>query len=138
MKKELFFEMYFRVLTILFWTTIIYSWIFISNIQIENNTFLIFSTLAILYIILICISQIKINFLDNIVMYYRLSTLISYIITLASFLLYPTNLTLMFFRVISIFIYFYISLRNSVTYKLEECVVGVISSILLLFLCICY
>lgn len=138
MKKEFFFEMYFRILTLLFWTTIIYSWIFISNIRIENNTFLIFSTLAILYIILICISQIKNNFLDNIVIYYRLSTLISYIITLASFLLYPTDLTLMLFRVISIFIYFYISLRNSVTYKLEECVVGVISSILLLFLCICY
>ena len=138
MKKEFFFEMYFRVLTLLFWPIIIYSWIFISNIYIENNVFLIFSTLAILYIILICILQIKNKFLDNIIIYYRLSTLISYMTTLASFLLYPTNLTLMLFRVLSIFVYFYISCKNVITYKLEECVVGIISSILLLFLCICY
>ena len=98
MKKEYYFEMGFRGLTLLFWPIIIYKWIFISNIYIERNAFLIFSILAILYIIIMLISQIKNKFLDNIVIYYRISTLISFILTLATFLLYPTNITLLLIK----------------------------------------
>ena len=93
MRKEYFFEMGFRGLTLLFWPIIIYKWIFISNIYIERNAFLIFSILAILYIIIIGISQIKNKFLDNIVIYYRIATLSSFILTLASFLLFPSTNT---------------------------------------------
>lgn len=138
MKKEFFFEMYFRGLTILFWPIIIYRFIFLKNIYIERNIFLCFTILAILYIVLIIISQIKNRFLDNIVIYYRIATLISYMLTLPSFLLYPTNITLMMCKLVSIFIYFYISFKNVITYKIEECVVGIISSILLFSLSICY
>lgn len=138
MKREYFFEMGFRGLTLLFWPIIIYKWIFISNIYIERNAFLLFSILAILYIIIIGISQIKNAFLDNIVIYYRISTLISFILTLASFLLYPTNITLMWIKLLSIFTYFYISSKNVYNHKIEECVVGMISAILLLAISICY
>ena len=138
MKKEYFFEMYFRGLTLFFWPIIIYKWIFLKNIYIERNSFLVFDILAILYIILIGISQIKNKFLDNIVIYYKIATLISYILTLASLMLYPTNITLMMLKVVSIFIYLYISCKNAITYKIEECVVGIISAILLLALSICY
>ena len=138
MRKEYFFEMGFRGLTLLFWPIIIYKWIFISNIYIERNAFLTFSILAILYIIIIGISQIKNKFLDNIVIYYRIATLSSFILTLASFLLFPTNLTLMWFKILAIFIYFYISSKCVYKYKYEECVVGIISSALLLAINICY
>ncbi|KHS55792.1 hypothetical protein QX51_17465 [Terrisporobacter othiniensis] len=138
MKKEYFFEMGFRGLTLIFWPIIIYKWIFIPNIYMERNSFLIFSILAIIYIINIGISQAKYKFLDNIVIYYRISTLISFILTLASFLLYPTNITLMWLKVLFIFIYFYISFKNVYTYKIEECVVGMISAVLLLVISICY
>ncbi|WP_161791947.1 hypothetical protein [Terrisporobacter othiniensis] len=94
--------------------------------------------MAIIYIINIGISQAKYKFLDNIVIYYRISTLISFILTLASFLLYPTNITLMWLKVLFIFIYFYISFKNVYTYKIEECVVGMISAVLLLVISICY
>ena len=138
MKREYFFEMGFRGLTLIFWPLIIYKWIFIPNIYMERNSFLIFSILAIMYIINIGILQIKYKFLDNIVVYYRVSTLISFILTLASFLLYPTNIILMWLKLLSIFIYFYISTKNVYNYKMEECVVGMISSILLLVISICY
>lgn len=138
MKKEYFFEMGFRVLTLLFWPIIIYKWIFIANIYMERSSFLIFSILAIIYIINIGILQIKYKFLDNIVIYYRISTLISFIFTLASFLLYPTNITLMWLKLLSIFIYFYISYKNVYIHKIDECVVGMISAILLLVISICY
>lgn len=138
MKKELFFEMYFRVLTLLFWAIIIYNWIFLNNIYIEKNAFLCFTVLSMLYIVLIVISQTKNKFLDNIIIYYRIATLISYILTLPSFLLYPTDIKLMILKLISIFIYLYISCKNAITYKIEECVVGIISAILLLALNICY
>lgn len=138
MKKEYYFEMGFRGLTLLFWPIIIYKWIFISNIYIERNAFLIFSILAILYIIIMLISQIKNKFLDNIVIYYRISTLISFILTLATFLLYPTNITLLLIKVLAIGIYLYISSKSVYIFKIEECVVGIISSILLLAISICY
>ncbi len=138
MKKEYFFEMGVRGLTLIFWPIIIYKWIFIPNIYMERNSFLIFSILAIIYIINIGISQVKYKFLDNIVIYYRISTLISFILTLASFLLYPTNITLMWLKILFIFIYFYISFKNVYTYKMEECVVGMISALLLLVISICY
>lgn len=138
MKREYFFEMSFRGLTLIFWPIIIYKWIFIPNIYLEISFFLIFSLLAIIYIINIGILQIKYKFLDNIVIYYRVFTLISFILTLASFLLYPTNIGLMWLKLLSIFIYFYISFKNVYSNKMEECVVGMISSVLLLVISICY
>lgn len=138
MKREYYLEIYFRGLTLIFWPIIIYKWIFIPNTYIEKNSFLIFTVLAIIYIINIGILQIKYKFLDNIVIYYRISTLISFILTLASFLLYPTNITLMWLKLLSIFIYFYISFKNVYNHKIEECVVGMISAVLLLVISICY
>ena len=138
MKREYFFEIGFRALTLLFWPIIIYEWIFISNIYIERCLFLIFSILAILYIIIIGISQIKNKILDNIIIYYRISTLISFILSLASILLFPTNIELMWLKILSILLYFYISSKGVYNYKNEECVVGMISSVLLLALNICY
>ena len=138
MKKEYYFEMGFRGLTLLFWPIIIYKWIFISNIYIERNAFLIFSILAILYIIIMLISQIKNKVFEKIVIYYRITTLISFILTLATFLLYPTNITLMILKIFSIFTYLYISYIGVYKYKNEEYVVGMISSILLLAISVCY
>lgn len=138
MKKEYYFEMGFRGLTLIFWPIIIYKWIFISNVYIERNSFLIFSILATVYIVSISTFQIKYKFLDNIIVYYRVFTLISFILTLASFLLYPTNITLMCLKLLFTFIYLYISFKNVYTHKIEECVVGIISAILLLVINICY
>lgn len=138
MKKEYFLEMGFRGLTLMFWPIIIYTWIFIPNIYIEKNSFLIFSILAIIYITNLILLQIKYKFFKNIIIYYRISTLISFILTLATFLLYPTNITLMWLKLLSIFIYFYISFKNVYNHKIEECVVGVISAILLFVITICY
>ncbi|WP_455538289.1 hypothetical protein [Terrisporobacter sp.] len=138
MKKLYFLEMGFRGLTLLFWPIIIFKWIFISNIYIEVNAFLAFSILAISYMIIITILQIKNKVFEKIVIYYRIITLISFILTLAAFLLYPTNIILMFVKILTIFIYFYISSKGVYTYKNEEYVVGMISSILLFAISICY
>ena len=75
---------------------------------------------------------------EKIVIYYRITTLISFILTLATFLLYPTNITLMILKIFSIFTYLYISYIGVYKYKNEEYVVGMISSILLLAISICY
>lgn len=128
----------FRGLTLLFWPIIIYKWIFISNIYIERNAFFVFYILSILYMIIIGALQIKNKVFEKIVIYYRITTLISFILTLATFLLYPTNITLMLLKIFSIFTYLYISYIGVYKYKNEEYVVGMISSILLLAISICY
>ena len=121
MKREKFFEYCFRGLTLLFWPIIIYRLIFLPNYKLEYIMIVPYSILAILYIIII----------GNIIVYYRISTLISFILTLASLMLYPTNLTLMMLKLLSVIIYFYISSKSVYTYHLEECVVGIISSVLI-------
>lgn len=128
----------FRGLTLLFWPIIIYKWIFISNIYIERNAFFVFYILSILYMIIIGALQIKNKVFEKIVIYYRITTLISFILTLATFLLYPTNITLMILKIFSIFTYLYISYIGVYKYKNEEYVVGMISSILLLAISVCY
>ena len=138
MKKEYYLEMGFRGLTLLFWPIIIYKWIFISNIYIERNAFFVFCILSILYMIIIGALQIKNKVFEKIVIYYIITTLISFILTLATFLLYPTNITLMLLKIFSIFTYLYISYIGVYKYKNEEYVVGMISSILLLAISICY
>ena len=127
MKKEYYLEMGFRGLTLLFWPIIIYKW-----------TFFVFCILSILYMIIIGALQIKNKVFEKIVIYYRITTLISFILTLATFLLYPTNITLMLLKIFSIFTYLYISYIGVYKYKNEEYVVGMISSILLLAISVCY
>ncbi|MDU2197608.1 MAG: hypothetical protein E7E21_04200, partial [Peptostreptococcaceae bacterium] len=71
-------------------------------------------------------------------LHYRLNTICSYILTLSTFLLSPTNLTLLYLKFIFILIYFYFSCRMVFRFKNEEGVVGIISSLLLMVIAIWY
>ncbi len=138
MNKENLFEYYFRLLTLLFWPIICYKWIFIQNITIESILFITYTFIASIFIIFIIIDFIISKDIFNINLYYRVSTIISYILTLCSFLLYPTNIPILLFKFISIIIYFYFSSKLVFKFKNEEGVVGIISSLLLIAISICY
>jgi len=138
LNKENLFEYYFRLLTLLFWPIICYKWIFIQNITIESILFIIYSFIASIFIVLIILNFIINKDIFNINLYYRVSTIISYILTLCSFLLYPTNIPILLFKFISIIIYFYFSSKIVFKFNNEEGVVGMISSLLLIAIAICY
>lgn len=138
MDIELFFEKYFRFLTLLFWPIVCYKLIFIQNSYIEYTLFSFYTLIGLTYMILIIFYYIKLNNLRNINLYYKISTLTSYILTLSNFLLFPTNLTLLYLKFISIFAYFYFSCKMVFKIKNEEGVVGIISGILLIVIAIFY
>ena len=95
---------YFKFLFLSFWPIIWYELVFVSDPFIK-------STLVTLY--------------------YRISTLTAFISTLFS-LIYPTNLLFLSFKVIFIFMYLYISYTKLFKYKIEEGLVGILASLLLL------
>ncbi len=138
MKIDLIFEKYFRFLTLLFWPIICYKWIFIQNKYIEYILFSIYTFCGLVYIIAIILYYTKEKKLRDINLWYRLSTSTSYILTLSNFLLFPTNITLLYLKFISIFVYFYFSCKMVFKFKNEEGVVGIISSLLLISIAIFY
>lgn len=136
--KENFFEYYFRFLTLLFWPIICYKWIFIQNYKIEYVLCLIYSILGIAFIVLSFGKYILKKDLESVYFCYRIITITSYILTLTSFLLFPTNITLLYSKLLSIVIYFYFSCNVVYKLKNEEGVVGIISSLLLFSIAVCY
>lgn len=138
MNKEVFFEYYFRFLTLFFWPIICYKIIFIQNYTLESILFYSYTLVGIIYIALLIFYFMGMKKLRNINLHYRLNTICSYILTLSTFLLFPTNLTLLYLKFIFILIYFYFSCRMVFRFKNEEGVVGIISSLLLMVIAISY
>lgn len=138
MNKEVFFEYYFRFLTLFFWPIICYKIIFIQNYTLESILFYSYTFVGIIYIALLIFYFMGMKKLRNINLHYRLNTICSYILTLSTFLLSPTNLTLLYLKFIFILIYFYFSCRMVFRFKNEEGVVGIISSLLLMVIAISY
>ena len=138
MNKEVFFEYYFRFLTLFFWPIIFYKIIFIQNYTLETILFYSYTFVGIIYIALLIFYFMGMKKLRDINLHYRLNTIFSYILTLSTFLLFPTNLTLLYLKFIFILIYFYFSCRMVFRFKNEEGVVGIISSLLLMVIAISY
>lgn len=132
-----FFEYSFRFLFILFWIIIWYKWVVLSNTHIEILLISIFIPVSILYIILFYIFYKKQNE-KKITLYYRTSVLISFIFSLISFVLLPTSLIFLNIKSIFIIVCIYTSYKMLFKYKIEEGLVGIISSVLLLVITFLY
>lgn len=132
-----FFEYNFRFLFILFWIIIWYKWVVLSNTHIEILLVSSFIILSILYLTLFYILSKKYDE-KNITIYYRTTVIISFIFSLISFVLLPTNLIFLNLKSIFIILCMYTSYKMLFKYKIEEGIVGIISSILLLVITFLY
>ena len=132
-----FFEYNFRFLFILFWIIIWYKWVVLSNTNIEILLVSLFIILSILYLAPFYIFSKKYGE-KNITIYYRTSVIISFIFSLISFVLLPTNLIFLNLKSIFIILCMYTSYKMLFKYKIEEGLVGIISSILLLVITFLY
>ena len=132
-----FFEYNFRFLFILFWIIIWYKWVVLSNANIEILLVSSFIILSILYLTLLYIFSKKYDE-KNITIYYRTTVIISFIFSLISFVLLPTNLIFLNLKSIFIILCMYTSYKMLFKYKIEEGLVGIISSILLLVITFLY
>lgn len=131
-----FFERYFKFLFLSFWAMIWYELVFVSDMFIK--TILVSTYCIITSIYIFSIIFIKRDIMKNITLYYRVSILCSFISTLFSLLLFPTNIFFLIIKILFIFICLYFSYTKLFKYKIEEGLVGILSSILLLIITFCY
>lgn len=137
MKSKKFLENFFRGLTLLFWSIIWYKWVTISIEYIEFTLVTIFSILSLLYIILISLSYKK-NNLSKIDLMYKISTLLAFISTLFSFVLFSKSYIYLYLKMFFVLIYFYYSCKKLYKYNNDIGVVGILSSLLLIVLTLLY
>lgn len=121
---------YFKFLFLSFWPIIWYELVFVSDPFIKFTLVTLYCIITLTYILIIMFFKKNI---ESITIYYRISTLTAFISTLFS-LIYPTNLLFLSFKVIFIFIYLYISYTKLFRYKIEEGLVGILASLLLLII----
>ena len=119
---------YFKFLFLSFWPIIWYELVFVSDPFIKSTLVTLYCVITLTYILIIMFFKKNIKSLTQ---YYRISTLTAFISTLFS-LIYPTNLLFLSFKVIFIFMYLYISYTKLFKYKIEEGLVGILASLLLL------
>ena len=122
-------EFYFRTLTVLFWITLLFNWVFIPNPIINYYVFNTYFVLSIIYITLAIIHK-STEIRDKVDFYYKLISIITFVISMMYFLLYSNSIKLLLIKTFIIFLYFYISFKK-VNLKDEEGVVGIIGSILI-------
>lgn len=138
MYKEKFFDNYFKFLALFFWPIMWYKWIVISNGTLENTLFTAYTIVAIIYIILYSRFIIKYKDITQIDFFYRISTLLAFMFTLFSFLIYPKSLFFLYLKIVFTGIYFYYSIVKTLKFKHEEGIVGIMASILLIVITLFY
>ena len=140
LESDNFFERYFRLLTLTFWPIMWYKWNVISSRKLEYILFLTYSAFTGIYFILFTIRFFKADEekKESMMFYYRASTVVAFVVSLFSFVLFPKNIPLFYFKLFSISVYLYFSYREVFKKKNDEGVVGIMSFLLLLALTIFY
>ncbi len=137
MVNEKLLDNFFRVLTLFFWSIVWYKWVAISIEYIELTLCTLFSLLSLLYIILISLSYKK-NTISKIDLLYKISTLIAFISTLFSFVLFSKSYFYLYLKIFFVLIYFYCSCIKVYKYNKDEGIVGILASLLLIVLTLLY
>lgn len=132
MKREYnILEIYFRILTILFWSILLYNWIFIPNTTIDTYIFFSYLILSTVYLILFTIMEFKNSNIDRINYFYKFISTVIFAISILYFLLFSNNINLFIIKSLVNLLYFYISCKKVFKSKDEEGVVGIIGSLLI-------
>jgi hypothetical protein len=135
MNNTKFIDDCFKFLTLLFWPIVWYNSVVIPKFQTEIIMFTSFTLLSVIYIFLILYNLKK---FPKIVNLYRVSTLVTFILFLCSYLLFSKSMLLLSLKFIFILIYFYISFIKNFKYKMNEGVVGMLSALLLITITFSY
>lgn len=139
MKREYnILEIYFRILTILFWSILLYNWIFIPNTTIDTYIFFSYLILSTVYLILFTIMEFKNSNIDRINYFYKFISTVIFAVSILYFLLFSNNINLFIIKSLVNLLYFYISCKKVFKSKDEEGVVGIIGSLLIFILATYY
>ena len=134
MKKNNFLELCFIFLFLSFWGIIWYKWIAIAPVAFDFISTIVFSSLAMLYILYTIFDYFKNKNTLPIILLYRISVLLTFISSLLSFVLFPTTLSFFYAKNLLAIICIYVSSKKLTKFKYEDGLVGILSSILLIVL----
>lgn len=129
----------FKFIVVFFW---IISWgtsMFIIPHKLQYLLFFSYNIFTFWYIISYTLT-IKFNNISiaKIIIDYRITTVLAFFFASLKYFIFPTSIICIVLTVLFLFIHIYFSFRKVTRYKLEEGVVGIISSLLILSLMVFY
>lgn len=131
------FNNIFKFLFLAFWIIFWFVGIILTDNKfnkLSSSLFIIYTSLCITYIVtyIAYMNYTKI-YEDKIEIFYKLVTLISFIFSSYTYYMFSVSIFGFLLKLIFLIIYMYISIIKVHKYKLEEGVVGIIASILMIF-----
>ncbi|CAK7003821.1 MAG: hypothetical protein PEPC_00146 [Peptostreptococcus russellii] len=133
-KNLTFMELYFRFISLLFWPIYWYKWIVIT---IENYNYILFYIyLAVdsLFIVLLIIWYLRKKIESKRYFLFALSMSITYLITLSSFMIFKTNIMLLYAQIIMCIVLIAVSWKLIKREYNDIGVVGILAGALILIL----
>lgn len=133
-KKLTFMELYFRFISLLFWPIYWYKWIVIT---IENYNYILFYIyLAVdsLFTVLLIIWYLRKKIESKRYFLFALSMSITYLITLSSFMIFKTNIMLLYAQIIMCIVLIAVSWKLIKREYNDIGVVGILAGALILIL----
>lgn len=134
MKRLSFMEIYFRTISLMFWPIYWYKWIVITIENYNKILFQIFLVIDVIFILLLFIRLIRRKVQSKNYFLFTLSTSLTYLVSLFSFMIYPTNTLLLYLKIIMCFILISSSWRLIKRENNDIGVVGIMAGLLLLIL----
>lgn len=127
-------EYYFRLATLLFWFLYWYKWTLITSENYNEILIKSYSILALTYIITRLIDQIFNRSLPCYEFLFHIISIAAYIISLFSFIIYPSLIELLYVKMLFSVLLIYVS-RKMMTVELNELgLVGIFTGVLILTL----
>lgn len=135
LKKLSFMEIYFRIVSLLFWPIYWYKWIVIT---IENYNLVLFEVYLVvdsIFILLLLIRKIfKKVTQSNLYFLFALSMSVNYLVSLYSFMICPTNIPVLYLKMFTCILMMIISWKLIKKEDNDIGVVGLMAGILILML----
>lgn len=136
------FNNLFKFLFLMFWVMFWFIGIILTDYKFNKIAiyfFIAYSSVCIIYIISYVIyMKTSNNFEKKIEVFYKISTLLSFIFSTLSYYIFPISIMWFLIKLSLLFTYMYISILKVYKYKLEEGVVGILASALMLFMFLRY
>lgn len=133
-KKLTFLEIYFRMISLLFWPIYWYKWIVITIQNYNQILFNIYFVLDIIFIIFLLLKRLFKKEATKWYFYFMFFTAITYLISLLSLMILPRDISILYLKIILCIVLMIVSWKLIKREYNDIGVVGILSGLLILLL----
>lgn len=127
-------EIYFRIISLMFWPIYWYKWIVITIENYNNILFYLYSIVDGLFIAILIIKYLLKKVESKRYFKFAMSMSITYLITLSSFMIFKTNITLLYLQIVMCIVLIVESWKLIKEEYNDIGVVGILAGLLILIL----